>query len=174
MLAADQVIVGTHARRRELNNLMKLAAGFPEPLPTGRGEKIIGLKNEHEHGLFNGQFVSLASIRPGGELFFEADIRTEDGDVLEGQPVYRGYFDDHVAYDKDRELRDCWVKRDLAETDWGWAITCHKAQGSGFGNVVVDDRGFGHWLRDCDGGELCRQWLYTAITRAAEKLTIIG
>jgi exodeoxyribonuclease-5 len=174
MLAADQVIVGTHARRRELNNLMKVAAGYPDPLPTGRGEKVIGLKNEHEHGLFNGQFLSLSNIALGGELFFAANIRTEDGDVLEGQPIYRGYYDDHVAYDKDRELRDCWVKRDLAETDWGWAITCHKSQGSGFGNVVVDDCGFGHWLRDEDGGELCRRWLYTSITRAAEKLTIIG
>jgi exodeoxyribonuclease-5 len=173
LLAADQVIVGTHVRRRELNNLMKLAAGFPDALPAGQGEKIIGLKNDHGSGLYNGQFVSLSNISWGGKLSFEADVLTEDGDRLAKQPLYSGYYDDHLVYDKTRELRDCWDKRELVETDWGWAITCHKAQGSGFGNVVVDDRGFGHWLRDKDGGKLCRQWLYTAITRAADKLTIV-
>ena len=46
------------------------------------------------------------------------------------------------------------------------AVTCHKAQGSEFGFVVVFDesRVF---------GEDRNRWLYTAITRAREKLLII-
>jgi exodeoxyribonuclease-5 len=106
------VIVGTHHRRRELNNAMKLAAGFTPPLPTGRGEKLIGLKNEHELGLFNGQFLELRNVGEVTSLSFAAEIVTEDGDRLGRQLLYRGHFDDHTDFDKDRAVRDTWERRD--------------------------------------------------------------
>jgi ATP-dependent exoDNAse (exonuclease V) alpha subunit len=42
--------------------------------------------------------------------------------------------------------------------DYAYALTCHKAQGSEFGQVIVMDEG-------APGG-IYPQWLYTAITRA--------
>jgi hypothetical protein len=45
---------------------------------------------------------------------------------------YSGHFLDHVRFDKDRDWRDQWLKRDLVEADWGWVVTYHKAQGSGW------------------------------------------
>jgi exodeoxyribonuclease-5 len=45
-LRGGQVICGLNATRLQLNNAMRRAAGFGDSwLPTGRGEKIICLKN---------------------------------------------------------------------------------------------------------------------------------
>lgn len=169
LLEGDQVICGKHTTRRRLNNEIKAAAGFADPLPSSRGEKIIGLKNKHEIGIFNGQFLELTNVGPAGAVAFAADITTEDGDVIEQKYCYRGYFDDHVAFDKTREDRDYFDKRGLAETDWGYAITAHKSQGSGFDNVIAVDDGFGFWDR-----RLPAQWLHTSITRATDTLTILA
>ena len=128
MLEADVVLCGTHRSRRFLNNALKAAAGFPDPLPTGRGERLIGLKNRHEIGIFNGQFLELTNITDVKQLSFVAEIRTEDGDALEEQDIYRGYFNDHVAFDKDREDRDFFAKFDLVEVDLAWAM--HRPQKS--------------------------------------------
>ena len=47
-----------------------------------------------------------------------------------------------------------------------WAVTVHKAQGSQWNNVVLFDESFA--FRDSR-----ERWLYTAITRAADTLTIV-
>ena len=53
------------------------------------------------------------------------------------------------------------------ELELGYAITCHKSQGSGFPYVITV----------CDTGSyilLSKEWLYTAITRAKKYNTLIG
>jgi exodeoxyribonuclease-5 len=52
------------------------------------------------------------------------------------------------------------------EFDFGYALTVHKAQGSQWNNVVLFDESFA--FRDTR-----ERWLYTAITRAAETLTVV-
>jgi exodeoxyribonuclease-5 len=168
LLEADIVIIGKHITRYRLNNELKAAAGFPEPLPLGRGEKLIGMRNSYTKGLYNGQFLEVRNIAASDAISFQADIVTEDGDLVEQAWLYTGHFEDHVRLDKEREARDCFERRGLVETDWGYAITAHKAQGSGFENVVVVDDGWGHWDR-----RLRARWLYTAITRAADSLTLL-
>jgi hypothetical protein len=49
----------------------------------------------------------------------------------------------------------------------GYAITGHKSQGSEWDNVFVV-------IHDCHNTMLSREWLYTAMTRARNKLYIIG
>jgi len=49
---------------------------------------------------------------------------------------------------------------------FGYAITCHKAQGSQWGSVLVVDESF--VFRDHKS-----RWLYTAITRAAQRVTVV-
>ena len=163
------MIVGKHVTRFRLNNEMRMAAGFSTPLPEGRGEKLIGMKNNYPLGLYNGQFLEVRNVGASDGVSFEAEIVTEDGDEIEQTWIYRGHLDDHIVFDKGRADRDFFTRRGLVELDWGYAITCHKAQGSGFENVVVVDDGFGHWDR-----RLRAQWLYTAITRAADILTILA
>ncbi|MFZ1415194.1 MAG: ATP-binding domain-containing protein [Defluviicoccus sp.] len=178
-LRGGQVICGMNATRLQLNNGMRRAAGFASSgiLPTGSSEKIICLKNQNDLGLINGMFVTLDDIVDEGSLFFSALVADEDGNPI-GPPagngkrgrlrIYKGHFEDHVAFDKNRHDRDWKDKRHLTEATFGWAITCHKSQGSQWDNVIVWDDGLGRSEQDR------RRWLYTAITRAEQGLVILA
>lgn len=167
-LKGEQVICGRNATRLFLNTAMKQAAGFPDAYPRGLGEKIICLKNRHDLGLVNGMFLDLSDIRDESPLAFSASVHTEDGTSVPGrQWFYKGHFDDHVAYDAERLRRDWRDMRGLVESVWGYAITCHKAQGSQWENVIVYDDGLGRTAEDR------ARWLYTAITRAEQGLVIL-
>lgn len=168
LLRGGQVICGRNATRLHLNAAMKRAAGFAGAHPEGRGEKIICLKNRHDLGLINGMFVSLGDIQHEGRLSFSATVTTEDGTSIVGRHrFYKGHYDDHVAFDGERARRDWNEMRGLIETVWGYAITCHKAQGSQWENVVIFDDGLGRTAEDRS------RWLYTAITRAERGLAIL-
>jgi exodeoxyribonuclease-5 len=168
MLRGGQVICGRNNTRLWLNSAMKAAAGFPATYPEGCSEKIICLKNRHDLGLVNGMFVSLADIRDEGRLAFSATVTTEDGAVISGRHrFYKGHYDDHVQRDPDRERRDWRELRGLIETSWGYAITCHKSQGSQWENVIVYDDRLSRTAEDR------ARWLYTAITRAERGLVIL-
>lgn len=54
----------------------------------------------------------------------------------------------------------------ICRFEFAYAITCHKAQGSEFDFVIVFDESWAF-------SEEKNRWLYTAITRAKEKLLII-
>jgi exodeoxyribonuclease-5 len=168
MLRGGQVICGKNATRINLNTAMKRAAGFDGVYPSGKGEKIICLKNRNDLGLVNGMFVEFDEIREEGPLAFSATIRTEDGTKIPGrQRFYKGHFDDHVQYDRERIKRDWRDLKALIETVWGYAITGHKSQGSQWENVIVYDDGLGRTPEDR------ARWLYTAITRAEKGLVIL-
>ena len=177
-LRGGQVICGMNATRLQLNNAMRQAAGFgPGWLPTGPTEKIICLKNQNDLGLINGMFITLEDIVDEGSLFFSAVVTDEDGNSI-GAPqpdgsrgrlrIYKGHFEDHLAFDKHRHDRDWKSKRMLTEATYGWAITGHKAQGSQFPTVVIWDDGLGRTVEDRS------RWLYTAITRAEWGLVIVA
>ncbi len=174
MLRGGQVICGRNSTRLQLNLAMKRAAGFPGTYPTGRGEKIICLKNRNDLGLVNGMFVDLADIQDEDDISFTATVVTEDGqrigaggDKAERFRIYKGHFDEHVAPDPERDRRDHWAKKKTIEAVWGWAITCHKSQGSQWENIVVFDDGLGRTAEDR------ARWLYTAITRAEKGLVLL-
>ncbi|RKE68076.1 exodeoxyribonuclease-5 [Pseudorhodoplanes sinuspersici] len=177
-LRGGQVISGLNATRLQLNNAMRRAAGFGGGyLPTGRGEKIICLKNQNDIGLINGMFVTLEDVVDEGSLYFSATTRDEEGNPIgrpngDGKPerlrIYKGHFEDHVAFDRQRHDRDWKHKRNLTEATFGWAITGHKSQGSQWENVIVWDDGLGRNEADR------RRWLYTVITRAERGLVILA
>ena len=157
---------------------MTAAAGLAGGvLPSGCAEKIICLKNQNDLGLINGMFLTLEDIVDEGSLYFSAVIMDEDGRRVgtpdhQGKPgrlrLYKGHFEDHLAYDRHRHDRDWKEKKHLTEATFGWAITAHKAQGSQWENVIVWDDGLGR--SDLDR----RRWLYTAITRAERGLVVLA
>jgi len=177
MLRGGQVICGKNATRLDLNNQMRMQAGFYSAIPTGNGEKVICLKNMNDRGLVNGMFISLTEIEPSDEShYFWAKVKEENGADLAGtQPrkkggkmrVYNGHFLDHEHFDNERNDRDWRDKKGCVEATYGWAITCHKAQGSQWENIVVFDDGLGR--TDLDR----QRWLYTAITRAEKGLVLL-
>ena len=56
------------------------------------------------------------------------------------------------------------------QVKFGYAVTCHKAQGGQWPAVFVDQ---GYLTPEMMGTEYIR-WLYTAITRASEQLYLVG
>ncbi len=177
-LRGGQLICGMNATRLQLNNAMRAAAGLGGTwLPTGGTEKVICLKNQNDLGLINGMFVTLEDIVDEGSLYFSAVVTDEDGRRVgplkgNGCParlrIYKGHFEDHVAFDRHRHDRDWREKKLLTEATFGWAITAHKAQGSQWENVIVWDDGLGKSEIDR------RRWLYTAITRAERGLVLLA
>jgi len=182
LLAPDQVICGTNKTRFRLNNLMRRALGHETTLPTGPDEKVICLRNNHPLGLLNGMFLRLDEIEEPAGVGFKAVVYNENGEVVAGnysqdgdsdgepQPkklrVYTGFFLDHQQFDPGRGEKDWKQKRWMVEATFGYAITCHKSQGSQWDNVLVWNDGLGKTRRDQ------ARWLYTAITRASEGLVI--
>jgi exodeoxyribonuclease-5 len=167
LLEGSQVICGRNDTRLRLNAAMRRAAGFAANYPTGAGEKVICLKNCHDLGLVNGMFLELAEVRDEGPLAFSAAVTTEDGKKIAGRHRFqKGHFDAHLTREPDRLRWDRRERRDLLVAEWGYAITCHKAQGSQWESVVVCDDRLGRTAEDR------ARWLYTAITRAERGLVI--
>ena len=177
LLNGGQVICGLNATRISLNNAMRKAVGFNgSSLPTGPGEKIICLKNDHGLGLLNGMFIELDGVESADDQRFRAMITTEEGEFIGGSngggkshklSIYSGHFLDHQKLDPERDDRDWKIKRRLIEATFGWAITGDKAQGSQWENVIIIDDKWGR------SREQRAQWLYTAITRAESGLVIL-
>lgn len=123
------------------------------------GETLCALKNNHDLGILNGTRwrVSEADSRwePGDDTVY-VHIQLEEGGVPMGTPM-----DAHLFYN-DQE-KPAWSNNE--QFTFGYALTVHKSQGSEFNNVV----GFDDW----PSNRSYKEWLYTLITRASERLTLV-
>lgn len=55
-----------------------------------------------------------------------------------------------------------------------YAMTCHKAQGSGFPFVIVPVHSCFWWDSKTESGLFNREWIYTAVSRAEQLLVTVG
>ncbi len=163
VLDADQVLVGTNRTRRRYNQRLRKLKGFSADYPQS-GDKLVCLRNDPAKGLLNGSLWQVMSssretVKPGINLM----IRPEDDDMDRGAAKIKLL----KAAFEETETEIPWTTRKrYDEFDYGYALTVHKAQGSQWNNVVLFDESFA--FRDSR-----ERWLYTAITRAAETLTIV-
>jgi len=163
VLAADQVLVGINRTRRRYNQRLRELKGFDQTYPQA-GDKLVCLRNDPAKGLLNGSLwqvmtSSKETVKPGINLL----VRPEDDDMDRGSAkikLLKSAFDDP-------DLEVPWqTKKRYDDFDYGYALTVHKAQGSQWNSVVLFDESFA--FRDSR-----ERWLYTAITRAAERLVIV-
>lgn len=187
---ADQVLVATNLQRHSMNDFMRQQRGFgPEPAD---GDKVICLRNYWEQGNFtngdplvNGSIGTLHNPRPDQirvPLYaydkgiintltaeFVTDLGEDFGTIDMDPRIMKGGESELEWRDKYRlnklkpRIGDVVPK----EFTYGYAITCHKAQGSEWDKVLVLEEKF-----PFDKVEHAR-WLYTAATRAAEKLVVV-
>ena len=153
MLRGGQVICGMNATRLQLNNQMRESAGLLDgAIPKGVSEKIICLKNQNELGLINGMFLTLDDVKDEDANCFTATVTDDEGNIVgktgkakkpPRHRIYKGHFLDHFEFDKSRHDRDWKIKKPLIEATYGWAITCHKSQGSQWENDRRLGRRFG-------------------------------
>ena len=161
LAAVDQVIVGTNASRKKFNQLIRDRYGYMSQSCPTVGEKIICLKNNKEVGILNGTQWHVETAEDRG-IFLELGI-------LPWEEEDRGKISPKLlsAHCFDTDLKSLmWYERKQAEEfDFGYAITCHKSQGSQWETVFIQDES---WIFK----EFPKQWLYTAITRAEQKVAI--
>lgn len=161
VLEADQVLVGTNRTRRLYNKRLRELKGFTADYPQA-GDKLVCLRNDPAKGLLNGSLwkvmtASKETVKPGINLLVTPE--DEDRGVAKIK-LLKAVFEDP-------ESEISWqLKRRYDDFDYGYALTVHKAQGSQWDNVVLFDESFAF-------RETRERWLYTAITRAAERLTIV-
>lgn len=179
-----QVIVGTNRSRWRYNELLRALRGLDGTTPQP-ADKIICLVNNPTNEAFNGQQFTVVDCTPHRDYSDVLHLEVlDDENHLRGIDAWASGF-----VDTDGETQ---AKRNgrgkVAACTWGWAITCHKSQGSQWDRVcVVDESQVFARMRyrehvevlGRDGASLeahiaAKQWAYTAITRAAERVVILG
>ena len=186
-LWADQIIVAKNETRRTVNHLMRQYLHSVDDSKPIVGDKVICLRNDWDHPsevgdvMVNGTIGTLTKINITNdnpflhpmmtcdfqsEDYTEEDVKNSSKDVVfrdvnidyklltEGEPT--------VTSKNWKRFPKIWRPR---EFDYGYCITAHKAQGSEYNKVLV----FEEFLR----GGYHTEWLYTAATRAKDKLVII-
>ena len=190
LLWADNIICATNAVRHNVNKQMRKLLGYEGDLQSG--EKIIVKRNywddcnEDGDALVNGTIgivqnpfesiiqlpgyikndrhripIIIAEFEPdGGKSFGTIDFDKDY--ILNETPC----VDWRVAYQIGKlrnKLGDILPK----QATYGYALTCHASQGSEWDKVLVLEESF-----PFDKKEHAR-WLYTACTRASEKLVLL-
>lgn len=191
LLWADQIICAKNETRIALNNQMRDLlgrSGGPQD-----GDKVICLKNNwdiysvNDNPLVNGTIGYLKDS-------FSTYINLPRQITSDGQPKKLDILTANFISDTEEDYGILNMDKQLITTgipglDWktsykmgrnwrfqdkipdqftyGYAITCHKSQGSEWDNVLVIEESFPFEKEEH------KQWLYTAATRAAKKLVII-
>jgi exodeoxyribonuclease-5 len=161
LLASDQLIVGTNRTRTRLNLAVRELLERYDRFPL-KGDKLICLRNNRQKGLINGGFWAATADGSIGSHAILLKARSEDFPDL---PI----MDLRVLKEFFTGGEESITWEDLQGSDamtYGNAITTHKAQGSQMQRPIVFDESafFGRdWWRH----------LYTGITRAIDKVTLV-
>lgn len=188
---ADQIICATNASRISLNNQMRKLLGY-SGLPQD-GEKMICLRNYWEDfsedgssslvngmtGIIKNPFESFrmapmyVKMKNHKMDIIQGEFISDDGKTFNSIEIDKGII---TTGEFSLDWRETYALGKLKnkigdiiprEFTFGYAITCHKSQGSEWGKVLVIEESF-----PFDKKEHAR-WLYTACTRASEKLVLV-
>ena len=182
----DQILCAKNATRNDINNTVRMIKGFgAEPCI---GDKIIGLTNHWDFqsacgtwDLTNGTIGTIQSMEkkliyppywihngPVEYLYTTMGIESVEDDWFFNIPIDYKYLTTSIpAFNKKQEVQ--LRKRKMEgpyDFSYAYAITTHKAQGSEWNKVLVFEESW-------PTGEDHARWLYTAITRAKEKVVIV-
>ncbi|MCP8936980.1 ATP-dependent RecD-like DNA helicase [Alsobacter sp. SYSU M60028] len=161
VLKADQVLVGMNRTRRLYNRRIRELLGFRDPMPAV-GEKLVCLRNDKQKGLLNGGTWTVKRLREPLKGFVRMEVTPEEEPSRKAVrvKVLREFFeggDETIPF---------LIRRESDEFDYGYALTVHKAQGSQWDDVVLFDESGAF-------REHRARWLYTGLTRAARRITVV-
>ncbi len=159
VLESDQLLVGRNKTRHRSNRLFRKLTGMDGEYPNV-GDKLVCLRNDHEYGLLNGSLWNTLECDEINEERLLLSVTNDEGTIVDCEA--------HAAHFIGTETTDLpWYERKEAqEFDFGYALTVHKSQGSQWDNVFLIDES-SYFRHDA------KRWLYTAVTRAANKITIV-
>ena len=188
---ADQIICATNASRISLNNQMREILGY-SGLPQD-GERMICLRNYWEDfsedgssslvngmtGIIKNPFESFrmapmyVKMKNHKMDIIQGDFISDDGKTFNSVEMDKGMI---TTGEFSLDWRETYALGQLKnkigdivprEFTFGYAITCHKSQGSEWDKVLVIEERF-----PFDKKEHAR-WLYTAVSRSAEKCVLV-
>jgi len=161
VLGCDQVLVGRNRTRRVINNRIRELLGRKTELPQ-KGDRLVCLRNDHEVGLLNGAIWMVDTCYDlVGDEKIDLILRSEEEATFLAVEAHKHYF----VQDGEIDM-PYWIRKEAQEFDYGYALTCHKSQGSQWEKVMVFNESAA-FRADC------HRWLYTAVTRASEELILI-
>ena len=187
LMWADQIISGTNRTRIEINNNVRQLLGRGETPEDG--DKVICLRNYWDDWANNGDYLVNGTIGflnnvyssfnmipyyyGGGQIDitvanFVSDADADYGELsMDTKEILTGErcLDNRTIYRLMRSKKHAHLVP--YEFTYGYCITCHKAQGSQFDKVLVIEESF-PFIK-----EEHARWLYTAATRAVDKLVIV-
>lgn len=174
------LIVWRNRTRVAFNGMMRamLFGGGIDPQDVRVGDRLVSLGNAKIKTM-----DSVEALRPSGEVFvhngqmgivvqvgrtteklIELRVRLDDGaGSIVWTQAARHWFGTEEGLKVNDARRPQGVRGSWHPWDYGYALTCHKAQGSQFDEVIVIDEGAREYPR----------WMYTAVTRAAKKLIVV-
>jgi exodeoxyribonuclease-5 len=162
VLRADQVLVGRNNTRRGYNSRIRQLLERPGPTPVA-GDRLVCLRNDRKRGLLNGSLWQVDRIRKPRQGLLRFTLSPDEGEMGKRRTVVSI---NPAFFDGTAEALAPAERRRSDEFDFGYVLTVHKAQGSQWDDVMLFDESFAF-------REHRARWLYTGITRAATRITVV-
>lgn len=193
------LIAGSNKNCNSLAELLRPALGFHDN-SLQVGELLLVTQNNLVSGLMNGDLVKVTQIGRREQRASLTFLSLEVENVLNGKRISQLLIEDilysssqiNISQDQQRELYVDYAIRmqskgykssspqfkngmfedpylNALRAVYGYALTCHKSQGGEWKSVYVDIPRY--YAREPKASTY--QWLYTAMTRATDKLYVV-
>lgn len=163
VLKADQILCGKNLTRITYNDRVRELRDLPRRRPVP-GDRLVCLRNNRLKNLLNGQLWIAKEVTSKGRGGIEMLLQPEDAGARAGDALV---FTHEKWFEGREEEFDWQERRQYDEFYFGYALTVHKAQGSQWDDVYLFDES-NAFRQDRD------RHLYTAVTRAAERITVVA
>lgn len=189
---ADQILCATNATRKQINRDVRELLGYPEDIPVN-GDKVICTKNywntttiNEKDPLINGTIGYLSNPVKRTNFvpnWISSPVRQFERieakiNLPETNDSFFKISLDYKMLDTGEPTLPFQVQSKMAKSkrtahitpknfEYGYAISCWKAQGSQWEKVLIIEEGFPY------DAELKRKFMYTALTRAEKKAVIV-
>ncbi len=154
----DAIICGTNKTRKKMNDLIRHARGFNNETPE-QGEIVICKRND----IVNNIKINNGELYRVEGSFNDDEVGTYylTGIDNDKKITVRVPNETWITEQTDRKLKG----KPVQKFAFGYAMTCHAAQGSQFDNLLYIDEDVSFFLNQ-------QKFRYTAVSRAAKSLTI--
>lgn len=202
-VGTDETLIVTRSNRRanNFNRAVRNMVMFAEE-PLERGDRVVISKNDYYWArknkginmIANGETAEVTWVgrteKAFGRFFTEVELQLSDGKIASAKVMLRSLACDGPAipraemerfynlvaasYDGEMSEKIAGALDDpyynALQMKYAYCVTCHKAQGGQWRHVYIDMGGIGPE----DMGPDFFRWLYTAITRATERVFFIN
>jgi len=163
LLAADQVLAYRNVTCHRLNDWIRDELGYTTDLP-GLDDRLLCLRNDYDIEVFNGETFRVTSLPRASKYFETVSMRVVRDNCGQADDVRikvhpRFFTNEQKSLTEQQKRESHWF-------GYGYAMTVHKSQGSQWDNVLIFNETRASKREPW-------KWLYTAITRAKERLTLV-